>query len=87
MGMCPAPRALEIRREDANRPTTAPGSSPDRARPPLGKASRRRMTCRSLDDFGRTTFVLNPNKCGVGLSVATQPFFAAHAQGNSRYAT
>jgi hypothetical protein len=25
--MRPAPRALEIRREDANRPTTAPGSS------------------------------------------------------------
>jgi hypothetical protein len=33
MGMCPAPRAHEIRREDANRPTTAPGSSRDRARP------------------------------------------------------
>jgi hypothetical protein len=38
--MCPAPRALEIRREDANRPTTAPGVSRDRARLPLGKASR-----------------------------------------------
>jgi hypothetical protein len=40
-GMCPAPRALEIRRDDANRPTTAPGSPRDRARPPLGKASCR----------------------------------------------
>jgi hypothetical protein len=40
MGMYPAPRALEIRREDANRPTTAPGMPRDRARPPLGKASR-----------------------------------------------
>jgi hypothetical protein len=39
--MRPAPRALEIRREDANRPTTAPGSSREGARPPLGKASRR----------------------------------------------
>jgi hypothetical protein len=41
MGMCPAPKALDSRREDAHRPTAAPGSSRGRARRPLGKASRK----------------------------------------------
>jgi hypothetical protein len=36
MGMCAAPRALETRREDANRSTAAPGSSREGARAPLG---------------------------------------------------
>jgi hypothetical protein len=58
--MCPAPRLLEIRREDANLPTTAPGSSPDRARPPLGKASCTSMRLNARDPAIREGVPLIP---------------------------